>query len=187
MLTVMSNSLLAPSLLVAAPQLVDPNFVQSVVLMMEHSSEGAVGLVLNRPSPLTLAEVGKSQTMPVHDSLARSQVFVGGPVAPERGFVIHTQPGLAQSMNLFGEIQISSSMDALRSMLLDETAAWRLCLGYAGWGAGQLEHELQEGAWLVAPATAAHVLGTSAELLWETVLRDMGIDPHRLVHARGLH
>lgn len=178
---------IAPGFLVAVPQLGDPAFQRSVVLMMEHSSEGAFGVVVNRPGRLTLGEVGSTQGLDVDLGCRKEHVYVGGPVQPERGFVLHGRSDLPESIGLVPGLWVSSSLDVLRSLLGAGGNDWRLCLGFAGWGPGQLEQELKEGAWLTTPASADHVLATAPKQAWEAVIRDMGIEPGALLHARGLH
>lgn len=178
---------LAPAFLVAVPQLGDPNFQRSVVLMLEHTTEGALGIVINRPGRLTLAAVGASQGLAVQAGLRADHVFVGGPVQAERGFVLHGRDDLPDSVRLVDGLWVSSSIDVLKLLLSSGDAGWRLCLGYAGWGAGQLENELREGAWLSTKATAAHALATEPKAVWDAVIRDMGIEPSRLMHTTGLH
>ena len=178
---------IAPGFLVAVPQLGDPNFARSVVLMMEHSAEGAFGVVVNRPGRITLGEVGKSQGLTVGAGCRGEHVFVGGPVQPERGFVLHGRPELPESVELVPGLWVSSSIDILTLLLGEGSTDWRLCLGFAGWGPGQLENELREGAWLTTPASAAHCLATAPKQAWEAVIRDMGIEPGALLHAKGRH
>jgi putative transcriptional regulator len=114
-------------------------------------------------------------------------VFVGGPVQPERGFVLHARPDVEDSVEIQDGVFVSSSMDALKHLILDPDAQFKLCLGYAGWGPGQLEKELQEGAWLSAPLARRHVLETPPAQTWDAVLRGMGIDPAMLQQGGGLH
>ena len=180
-------SALAPGFLVAVPQLNDPHFLKSVVLMLEYSPEGALGIVVNRPGRMSLAEVARLQGVRPGPDAERTQVFVGGPVQPERGFVLHDRAELAESVHLFERVHVSSSIDALRTLLEGSADHFRLCLGYAGWGPGQLEKELQEGSWIVSKADQRHVLQTPASQVWDAVLRDMGIDPLMLLKAGGLH
>ncbi len=177
---------LAPGFLIATPQL-DDGFKQALVLLLEHSSDGALGLVVNKPGRLTLGEVATSQNMPLIPSQKQSPVFVGGPVQPERGFVIHTREDLPESVQLLPGLWVSSSLESLKLLLSENAGGWRLCLGYAGWGPGQLEKELQEGSWLSTPATQSDVLGLAPADAWDLVLRGMGIEPHMLMHATGLH
>lgn len=178
---------LAPGFLVAVPQLGDPNFSRAVVLMMEHTAEGALGIIFNRPARMTLADVGRSQAMDVHAGQRDAAVFVGGPVQVERGFLLHRRPELPESVQLLSGLWVSSSMESLRILLATDSPTWRLCLGYAGWGPGQLEKELREGAWIMSPPDVQHVLETPPQKAWEAVIRGMGIDPMMLLHTTGLH
>ncbi len=178
---------IAPGFLVAVPQLGDPNFVHAIVLMLEHSPKGAIGLVVNRPSPLTLDEIARSQGLPEQDGQRGAHVFTGGPVEPERGFVLHADPKLPESVKLVDELFVSSSIEALKRLLGGSPVGWRLCLGYAGWGPGQLEEEIKEGAWLVAPPVPRHVFETPPEKTWDAVLHDLGIDPLMLQHTTGMN
>lgn len=179
---------LAPGFLIAVPQLADPNFERAVVLMIEHGEAGAMGIVINRPAPITLGDVARSHEIEPALPLQQAPVFLGGPVEPERGFVLHGREDLPELVQLFEGVNLSGSMETLK-LLLEEGAAgaFRLCLGYAGWGPGQLERELQEGSWITAEALPRHVLETPPEEAWATVLREMGIDPAMLVQGGGLN
>lgn len=178
---------IAPGFLVAVPQLGDENFARAIILMIEHSPDGALGIVVNRPSHVKLGEVARTQGMPARPEADKQIVMIGGPVQPERGFLLHDRTDLTESVHLLDALYVSSSLDSLRTLLGGPPDKFRLCLGYAGWGPGQLERELQAGAWIVAPATLRHVLETPAKQVWEQVLRDMGIDPAMLLHSGGLH
>lgn len=179
---------IAPGFLVAVPQLGGPNFHRAVVLMLEHGEGGAMGIVVNRPHPeVNLAEVAKGQGFGIAEGLGRSPVFLGGPVEPQRGFVLHTRRDLPEAVSLFDDVMVSGSIESLKILLHSPDEAFRLCLGYAGWGPGQLESELKEGAWVTAPASARHVLETPPFQAWDAVLRDMGIDPAMMLHGGGLH
>jgi putative transcriptional regulator len=178
---------LAPGFLVAVPQLGDPNFQRALIVLMEHNAEGALGIVVNRTGSVNLADVARSQGMRPLDELSSRPVFVGGPVQAERGFVLHGLAGLDDSVEIKDGLFVSSSLDALKHLLQLPDGLYRLCLGYAGWGPGQLEKELQEGAWISAPLTRRHALETPPAKAWESVLRDMGIDPAMLQHVGGRH
>ena len=181
---------LAPGFLVAVPQLGDPNFKRAVILLMEHGGDGALGLVVNRVASVNLAEIARSQGLAQRKELKKQPVYVGGPVQPERGFVLHNRPDLEDSVEIKDGLYVSSSLDILKLLLGENggsTGQFRLCLGYAGWGPGQLEKELQEGAWLSAPISRKHALETPPTQAWDNVLRDMGIDPAMLLHVGGVH
>jgi putative transcriptional regulator len=177
---------IAPGFLVAVPQLGDPNFHRAVVLMLEHSERGAMGLVVNRPAPLKLGDVARGHGMQVGEDYEVANVFVGGPVEPERGFVLHDQKEVPEAIPLFEGMFVSGSIDSLKLLFKGPADRFRLCLGYAGWGPGQLERELQEGAWITAEPSSRHILATPAGQMWESVLKEMGIDPVMLMHSGGL-
>ena len=178
---------LAPGLLIAMPQLGDPNFHRSVVLMIEHNDEGAMGLVLNRPATLTLSELAKGQQIGVAAARAANNVFVGGPVEPYRGFVLHDSPEVDEKHQLLPGLFLSVTSDALEPLLLDPACRLRFCLGYAGWGPRQIEKELAQGSWLFTEAAASPILDGSPAQLWDETLRGMGVDPAMIVTGGGIH
>ena len=158
-------------LLVATPALGDPNFERTVVLLLEHTPEGAVGLVLNRPSGTDLDEAGADWEG--WDLLAAepSVVFVGGPVSRTAVIcVARLGDGGAEGFQpLLGDIGLANMGGPPRGI-----DAVRLFAGYAGWGAGQLESEVTEGAWFVVDAEPADALTVDPDALWEDVLRRQG-------------
>jgi putative transcriptional regulator len=178
---------LAPGFLIAMPKLGDPNFHRSVVLMIEHNDEGSMGLVLNRPAPLTLAELGKGQKLTVATSRTDQAVFVGGPVEPYRGFVLHDADKIGEKVEVMPGLFLSVTSDALKPLLAMDDVRMRFCLGYSGWGPKQLEREMAQGAWLFTEAVAAAALDSEAEALWGETLKSMGVDPAMLVVGGGVH
>jgi putative transcriptional regulator len=159
-------------LLVASPSLVDPNFRRAVVLMLEHSAEGALGLVLNRPTPLVAREAlpgALAAAMP-----ADERVHQGGPVQPEAVIVLadFTDTALAASV-AFDRVGIVDP-DADASKLGGAVGAIRAYGGYAGWGEGQLEGEIAEEAWIDAEPAAEDVFGDDPGGLWSRVLERKG-------------
>ena len=169
------------------PQLGDPNFHRSVVLMIEHNSEGSMGLVLNRPAPLTLAELGRGQKLTVAAARLEQPVFVGGPVEPYRGFVLHDADAIGEKVEVMPGLFLSVTSDALKPLLAMDDVRMRFCLGYSGWGKKQLEHEMTQGAWLFTEAEATAALDGDAEALWGETLKGMGVDPAMLVVGGGVH
>jgi putative transcriptional regulator len=157
-------------LLVASPGLFDPNFRRTVVLVTEHTEEGAAGLVLNRPSPASISEL-----VPQLEELAEQeeQVWLGGPVQPDAVLVLgeFVDPDDA-AVPLFGSLGFPSLEDAADVVLA--TTRRRVFAGYAGWGAGQLESELERDDWIVEPARNDDAFTESPDDLWADVLRRKG-------------
>jgi putative transcriptional regulator len=178
---------IAPGFLVAVPQLGDPNFQRSVILMLEHGTGGAMGIVVNRPGSVKLADVATTHGFAKTSPLGNAHAFVGGPVEPERGFVLHDRKDVPEAVALFDRLYVSGSVESLRLLFEGPVDRFRLCLGYAGWGPGQLERELRAGSWITAEPSIRHVLETPPEQAWDTVLRSMGIDPAMLLQGGGLH
>ncbi len=177
---------LAPGFLIATPQLQDPNFEKAVVLMIQHSDEGSMGLIINKPSPLSFRELGESQGLTVAPTRAEDVIFLGGPVEQQRGFLLHDAASVEEKLELLPGLFLSVTPEALEPLLTDATASLRFLLGYAGWGAGQLERELAEGAWLFCEASRGPVLDVAPHDAWAAVLERMGIAPGWIVPSRGL-
>ena len=153
-----------------------------MVLIVEHSEEGALGLVLNRPSETIVGEAVSQleQLLDLDDPL-----YIGGPVQRERGFLVHRRAEVADSVHLHDDVYLSVSTDALRILLAGDPAAYRLCLGYAGWGPGQLEREMVGGGWLNSSISSKRIFDTPVDKIWDAVIRDLGIDPAFLVQGGG--
>jgi putative transcriptional regulator len=178
---------LAPGLLLAMPQLGDPNFHRSVILMIEHGESGSMGLVVNRGAALTLGELARGQSLDISTERMTQAVYVGGPVEPQRGFVLHDAVELQEKHPVLPGLYLSVTLDALGPLLLNPLPRLRFCLGYAGWGPRQLEGEIAAGSWLFTEATADSVLGLEPAKLWDTTLRGMGVDPAMLVMGKGMN
>jgi putative transcriptional regulator len=184
-----AGSSLSNHLLVAMPSLDDPDFAQSVTLVCEHSAEkGALGIVINKPLPMTLAEVFEQMRLePIHPSLGAAAVLRGGPVHRDRGFVVHRPGGDWDSSHLVSEgVQVTTSRDVLAAMARGEGPRDAfIALGYAGWDAGQLERELHENAWFSLPVDHGILFDTPFEDRWQAVWRQLGIDVGRVSHVAG--
>jgi len=156
-------------LLVASPHLLDPNFVKTVVLLIHHSDEGAFGVVLNRPADNTIKEIWEQ----VGETPCESQrrINVGGPVAGPL-MAIHTDEHLAE-MEILPGLYFAAQRDHLEKLLRQTDGPLRVFVGHSGWGGGQLENELKEGAWLTTPATVDNVFADDAEL-WRKVAQHIG-------------
>ena len=178
---------LAPALLLSMPQLTDPNFNRTVVLLCRHNEEGAFGLVVNRPIT-TSGRVVINLDPPVSTE-RELEVWLGGPVEPERSWMLVGSGEPEDEALLVAEgIRLSTSPELLRRLLTAEPPPrTRLVLGYAGWGPGQLEAELQASAWLMGDVDGAFLFETPAETMWEAAIRRIGADPATLQMSRGVH
>jgi putative transcriptional regulator len=188
---VFESSNLAPGLLLAMPQLADPNFSRAVVLMIEHSEQGSFGLVINHPSPIRATELLDSLEMAWRGEDS-AVVWAGGPVAPSTGWVLHEPVGIARpgetgTIEITSTISLSTSPDRLRAIANEPPRNVRLLLGYAGWGPGQLAQEMARGAWLHTAADARLVFETPAEQMWDAALRSLGINPKTLFTGGGVN
>ena len=183
-----STGSLAPSLLVSMPQLLDPNFHQSVILLCEHGESGAFGLVLNRRTELSATDVVRLS--PPVDGHSGLEVWVGGPVEPERGWILMgAEPSDAEVVQVCEGIYLSTSVALLRRYLEQPPPPrTRLLTGYAGWGAGQLDTELASSAWLTADVDLDLVFETGSGDMWEATIRRLGADPSQLqIGGGGVH
>lgn len=177
---------LAPSLLVAMPQLADPNFHRSVVALVEHSGEGTFGLVVNRATSILAVELCSGLDIDWRGQ-AEARVSSGGPCQPDTGWVLVGETQGYDAACVQEGIYFARSLDTLRRVAESPPPEARIFLGYAGWGPGQLERELAAGAWLVAPMTREAIFHEDLEDLWERVIRNLGVDPATLVHTSGVH
>jgi putative transcriptional regulator len=178
---------LAPSLLLSMPQLVDPNFARTVVLLCEYAPDGAFGLVVNRPAEVAAAEAVNLD--PPLESANDLPLLVGGPVDPQRGWILTSQPPDVEHKAIGAGLYLSASPALLRRVLEARTCPRRthVLAGYAGWGPGQLDVELAESAWLVAPADLDLIFEIPSAASWEMAIRRLGADPHQLQPGHGVH
>jgi len=158
--------------LIASPHLGDPNFYRSVVLMIQHDEQGALGLILNRPTERTIAQMWE---LIDEDGQCTDQqvVYVGGPVNGPL-LAVHTDPDCAESEIVEG-VYFASSRPALTRVILESPGPRRLFVGYAGWAAKQLEGELEAGGWLTHAATRDEIF-SNHERLWNRVASQVGLD-----------
>lgn len=170
-------------LLVAMPQLDDPNFRQTVTYLFEHNPDGAMGVIINRPIDVTMPELlGQLDIEPGADTdFSRHQVAQGGPVQATRGFVLHraseSLPHWNHSVTFPSGLTLATSRDVLEAIARGTgPQASLVALGYAGWGAGQLEQEMAENAWLAAPADLGILFDVPAEQRWDAAARRIGVD-----------
>lgn len=183
-MTMTSPVSLTNQFLIAMPALADPNFSRTVTLVCAHSEEGAMGIVVNRPLNLTLAEVfSQMEIAPADETAGLLPVYVGGPVQTERGFVLHRSSSREwdNMLEISAEVSVTTSKDILEAMARGEGPREALvALGYAGWGPNQLEEEMAANAWLSCPADARILFETPSEYRWSTAASLLGVDMRRL-------
>jgi len=174
--------------LIAMPALQDPNFHRTVTYLCAHNNEGAMGIVINRPLDLNLGEVLDHMSIEVENiEVNDMMVLQGGPVQRDRGFVIHEPAGEWDAVLTVGnEIGVATSRDILTAVAHgDGPDRAVVALGYAGWGAGQLEHEVQQNAWLSGPADSSIIFDLPYEKRYESAARLLGVDLDRLSGEAG--
>lgn len=164
--------------LIAMPGLADPNFFHTVTYICEHDADGAMGIVINRPLDLNLGDILSHMDITATPDTAPLPVFQGGPVQTERGFVVHTPLGdWEATLQVSEQIGVTASQDVLASIAAGQGPQRSLiALGYAGWGAGQLEQEMADNVWLSGPATAEVLFDIPVEKRWEAAAGLLGVD-----------
>ena len=174
---------LSGQFLIAAKDMLDPNFFKTVVLMVEHTPEGAMGIVVNRPTSVTVANaLAKHFTLPETEDL----VYVGGPVEPNALFVLHDDARLEPNEEpVVTDLYVGSSAEVFERIIQaacdgDPGLNFRIFSGCAGWGPGQLDGELRRGDWLTCPATSKYVFDKAPYDLWDTLLQELSA-AHRIV------
>lgn len=178
--------------LIAMPGMADDHFAGAVVYLCEHSERGALGLVINKPSDITLRHLFEKVDLALErEDLAGQPVFVGGPVQTERGFVLHEapaadDPGYTSTLSIPGGLVMTTSRDVLEA-LAGGGGPRRVfvTLGYAGWSAGQLEDELGRNGWITVAAEPALIFDTPVEQRYTRALSLLGIDLGRLSSEAG--
>ena len=179
--------------LIAMPGLEDEGFAKSVIYMCEHSGRGALGLIINKPSDISLKNLFDKVELPLRrEDLAQSPVFQGGPIQTERGFVLHESmmPGhesvYASTMSIPGGLEMTTSKDVLEA--LSTGAGPRrifVSLGYSSWGEGQLESEISDNSWLTVEADLGVIFDTPAEQRYDKALMLLGFESWMLSPDAG--
>ena len=183
----MANASLAPVLLVSMPQMHDANFTKTVVLLAEYGAHGAFGLVLNRRmDEPAKAIITADEPLDIHPKM---HLYTGGPVEPTRAWILTGHEDLdPEALEVMPGVYLSASATLVRKTL--ESAPdqlVRMVVGYAGWGAGQLDAELAQGGWLLAPVEPDLIFDTAAETMWEAAIRRLGAEPSMLHGSSGVH
>jgi putative transcriptional regulator len=178
--------------LIAMPGMVDGHFAGTVVYLCEHNGNGALGLVINRPTDINLKNLFEKVDLSLdRDDLATRPVFFGGPVQTERGFVLHEGLGddgghYSSSLKISGGLEMTTSRDVLEA-LSHGAGPQRvfITLGYSGWSAGQLEDEISRNGWLNVQADPELIFSTPVELRYDKALSLLGVDRNFLMGEAG--
>lgn len=176
--------------LIAMPSLADSNFERSVSLLCEHGDDGALGLIINRPTDLSVGGMFEHLELDasgLSQAQSESPVYWGGPVQSERGFVLHSPLGQWESSILVSpSLAVSTSRDILAAIGAGQGPdRFLITLGYAGWESGQLEREIMENSWLNTEANPSIIFDTASDMRWDAATRLLGIDPSSLSHDAG--
>lgn len=181
--------------LIAMPGIEDASFARSVVYVCEHSERGALGLIINKPTDISLEGLFEKVDLSLGRSdLSGSPVFLGGPVQTERGFVLHErvqlgsddEPAYASTMVIPGGLEMTTSRDVLEALATGAGPRRVLVtLGYSSWGEGQLESEMAENSWLTVGANAAVIFDTPVEARYDRALELLGLQAWRLSPGAG--
>ena len=184
------ENFLEGKLLIAMPGMTDERFTQTVIYICAHSSKGAMGLVINKPiQGLTFVELMKQLQIETKEEIVGDlPILYGGPVETGRGFVLHSgdYEGSDSTLPVSEDISLTATLDILRAIAEGRGPKQALfALGYAGWGAGQVENEFQYNGWLHCHADPTLVFGTDPQAKWSTALARLGIGPSGLVADAG--
>ena len=186
------SSYLNGQILLAMPSMGDPRFTKAAIYVCAHDEKGAMGIVINHVLPglefgSLLKDLEIESNIKLPDHLERLPVLCGGPVETARGFLIHSddfkQP---DTIKVQPDIYVTGTIDALQALNKDTVPNHIIfALGYAGWGAGQLEREIQDNAWLTLPATPSLVFCEKSGNIWDQALSNLGVTPGQLSHMTG--
>ena len=184
----LGSGYLAGQLLIAMPQMQDSRFQKSVLYLCVHTERGAMGLVINKVlDSLTVPELMAHLDVPTEQPLKPEKVHFGGPVETTRGFVLHSNDYVDDGTQLVGDgLALTATLDILRAIGRGEGPRQiLLALGYAGWGPGQLDAEIQANSWLHAPADNSIVFEIDNDAKWERAVSRIGIDARMLSSEAG--
>ncbi|HEV2855455.1 MAG TPA: YqgE/AlgH family protein [Thermoanaerobaculia bacterium] len=183
-MSVSGSDLITPVLLMAMPQVLDPFFHRSVVLLLHHEDEGSFGFIVNRPTGIKVSEILKGMDVGWEGG-EEAVAYFGGPVQPQLGTVLFS-PILAESgpedtaTEIIPGVALTQHIGDLSRLAEAPPDQFRLILGYAGWGEGQLMEEILRNDWLTAPVASELIFAPDPERVWDAALRSVGIDPATL-------
>lgn len=176
----MSRELETPVLLLAMPQVTSRPFQKSVVLLLRHDAEeGSLGFIVNQPTDLKVADILEDLEIPWNGDVDLP-AYLGGPVNKERGTLLYTDDELLGEESDLPGIAVSQSLGQLQELAEKPPGPFRLYLGYAGWGDGQLEQEILRNDWLIAPFDPDFLFSEDPDEVWYRAIRSVGIDPAQL-------
>jgi len=184
----METLTLAHHFLIAMPDMADPLFAKSIVYICEHGEQGAMGIILNKPSGIVAAQLLEQIDLPLPEGEASTwPVFFGGPVQPDRGFVLHTPIGNWQStLTITDDLALTTSKDILAAVSEGKGPDKLLMsLSYAGWEKGQLEEEIAANQWLTVAAADWVIFDTPSEARFDSAIKLLGFDPSLLCTDAG--
>ena len=183
-----TDGYLEGQLLIAMPAMADPRFARTVIYLCAHNADGAMGLVINKQlDTLTFPQLLEQLEISAERPMGQTMVHFGGPVETGRGFVLHSADFVQDgTLIVTDDIALTATVDILR-LIADGSGPRQnlLALGYAGWGAGQLEAEIQDNAWLNVPADPLIIFDGDNDAKWDLALGKLGIDPSQLSGAHG--
>lgn len=167
-------------IIVAAPNMIDKNFARTVIYIANaEKGDGVLGFVINRPSRVKLRDIAEQIHVQAVEPHASSQIYHGGPVGAQQGFVLHS-PDYADKQTLRNHhrgVYMSNSLDVMRAIARNQgPKSYRLLLGYAGWGDGQLTEEVKRHDWLISPFSIDYIFGTPIPDLWQKLIDQMNIN-----------
>ena len=184
----MTDNSLTNQFIIAMPGLMDENFNQAVTFICEHDDNGTFGIIINRESEISLDDVMQQMKIPYHpDDADTEQVFTGGPVQANRGFVLHRPIGNWDSSLIVNDsIALTTSRDILEAIADNKGPDDNIItLGYAGWGPGQLEQEMADNTWLSCPAEEQIIFNTPVEERWQAAANLIGVDLQLMSNDAG--
>jgi putative transcriptional regulator len=186
------DSTLAPGLLIAAPTMDDTRFSRAVILLAEAGEDGALGFVLNRTTPYTFGDLAGDIGFELAPEIVDNNVHYGGPVSPERGWILFQEPESDEGkvrenvLHVTSEIRLAATLEVLGEFVTAENQSpFKLLLGYAGWDAKQLEEEIRDGAWIPAEFDAGLLFDVPNDNVWECALDKLGLAPGTFFMGRG--
>ena len=182
------NNYLSGQLLIAMPSMADPRFERSVIYICAHNSDGAMGLLVNRPfESLSFSELLGQLEIDLNDEISPVRVMFGGPVEQERGFVLHSPDYLQDASLVVDENVVLTATVEILQAIADGIGPknYLLALGYAGWDAGQLDSEIKNNGWLSVGSDHDLIFGSDLESKWLNAMTKIGIDPHMLSDDAG--